>query len=142
MGATIVGTAAAAHDLELSSFAMWDPCESGRAYARELAVLGALRRDANAVGLGESTKMLEYPLSDKVARHIGDFTLIESDSSPLAERVLVVVRDDRTVSDSFGRGGTPSTLSGPPLQSKNPYWRRNCPAPCSQHRRSRSFGRG
>ncbi len=101
MGATIVGTAAAAHDLELSSFAMWDPCESGRAYARELAVLGALRRDANAVGLGESTKMLEYPLSDKVARHIGDFTLIESDSSPLAERVLVVVRDDRTVSDSF-----------------------------------------
>ncbi len=101
MGATIVGTAAAAHDLELSSFAMWDPCKSGRAYARELAMLGALRRDANAVGLGESTKMLEYPLSDKVARHIGDFTLIESDSSPLAERVLVVVRDDRTVSDSF-----------------------------------------
>src|SRR5580693_3764001 len=76
MGATIVASAASSGDLGLSSFALWHPCQSGRAYARELEALGALRRDAQAVGLGESMKMLEYPLSDEVARYIGGFTLI------------------------------------------------------------------
>jgi pimeloyl-ACP methyl ester carboxylesterase len=101
MGATIVATAASSGDLGLSSFALWDPCESGRAYARELGALGALRRDAQAVGLGESMKMLEYPLSDEVARHIGGFTLIEPAARPMAERIMVVTRDDRTVSGEF-----------------------------------------
>ncbi len=101
MGATILATAAASRDLGLASFALWDPCESGRAYARELAALGSLRRDARAVGLGESMKMLEYPLSNEVASHIGVFTSIEPSVRPVAERVLVVVRDDRTVSDEF-----------------------------------------
>lgn len=101
MGATIVATAASSRDLGLSSLALWDPCESGRAYARELAALGALRRDASAVGLGESMKMLEYPLSDEVASHIAGFTLIGPVANPVAERVMLVTRDDRTVSGEF-----------------------------------------
>lgn len=101
MGATIVGTAASAYDLGLSSFAMWDPCESGRTYVRELSALGALRQDVIATELGESTKMLEYALSDEAASRLNQFSLIESTPRPLAERVLVVVREDRTVSSKF-----------------------------------------
>jgi pimeloyl-ACP methyl ester carboxylesterase len=101
MGATIVGAAASARDIGLSSFVMWDPCESGRAYARELGALGALRRDPHAMGLGESTKMLEYPLSESVTRDLVEFTLVAPVSKRIAERVMVIVRDDRSVSKKF-----------------------------------------
>jgi pimeloyl-ACP methyl ester carboxylesterase len=101
MGATIAAAAASSHDLGLASFVMWDPCESGRAYVRELGALGALRRNAHAVGLGEATKMLEYPVSDKAASQFGRFNLCEPSPGTLASRVLIVVRDDRTVSKEF-----------------------------------------
>jgi pimeloyl-ACP methyl ester carboxylesterase len=101
MGATILGAAALANDMSLTSFVMWDPCESGRTYVRELRALGQLRRQVVTVGLGESTTMLEYPLSDEVANRIGQFNLSEPASRPSAQRVLVVIRDDRTVSNDF-----------------------------------------
>jgi pimeloyl-ACP methyl ester carboxylesterase len=101
LGATIVGTAAAAYDLELSSFVMWDPCETGRTYTRELGALGALHRDTVTTVLDESTEMLEYALSEEAAVRVNQFTLIEPTPRELAERVLVVARDDRPVSRRF-----------------------------------------
>lgn len=101
MGATILGAAVQASDLQLTSFAMWDPCESGRTYVRELRALGTLRRPVITTGLGEATTMLEYPLSDAVVERIGQFNLNEPASRPSAERVLVVARDDRTISNDF-----------------------------------------
>src|SRR5665213_31090 len=101
MGATILGAAALVNDMNLTSFAMWDPCESGRTYVRELRALGKLRRHVVTVGLGEPTTMLEYPLSDEVANRIGQFNLNEPAPRPSAERVLIVLRDDRTVSKEF-----------------------------------------
>jgi pimeloyl-ACP methyl ester carboxylesterase len=101
MGATIVGAAASAKDLELTSFVMWDPCESGRTYVRELRALGALRRNSNTFGLGEPTVMLEYPLSDQVARRLDEFNLSEPVSRPPAQRVLIVARDDRAFLPQF-----------------------------------------
>lgn len=101
MGATIVGVTASARDLELTSLVMWDPCESGRSYAREQVALGALRRNVHAIGLGESTRMLEYPLSEKVEKTIGRFDLSDVAPRSLAKRLLVVSRDDRTVSKDF-----------------------------------------
>jgi pimeloyl-ACP methyl ester carboxylesterase len=101
MGATIAGVSASTRDLELTSLVMWDPCESGRSYAREQGALGALRRDIHAIGLGEPTTMLEYPLSGKVEKILGRFDLSEVAPHSLAKRVLVVSRDDRTVSKGF-----------------------------------------
>jgi pimeloyl-ACP methyl ester carboxylesterase len=101
MGATIVGTAAAAYDLGLSSFVMWDPCETGRSYVRELNALGALRRNIVTNGMGEPTKMLEYALSDEASNRMNRFSLIEPSTREPADRVLVVVRDDRPVSSKF-----------------------------------------
>ncbi len=101
MGATIVGAAAAAFDLGLSSFVMWDPCESGRSYLRELNALGALRQDVNADAIGEATKMLEYSLSDEASDRLRQFTLSEPATRPTAERTLIIVREDRAVSIKF-----------------------------------------
>jgi pimeloyl-ACP methyl ester carboxylesterase len=101
LGATIVGAAASLFDLELSSFAMWDPCESGHAYVRELIALGALGPDITSSGFGEPTQMLEYALSDDAEKRLDQFSLIEPTTRRIAERVLVVTRDDRAVSSKF-----------------------------------------
>jgi pimeloyl-ACP methyl ester carboxylesterase len=101
MGATIVGTAAAAYDLGLTSFVMWDPCESGRKYARELNALGALRRKVITDDKGEPTRMLEYPLSEGAVGRLNRFSLIEPSTRSPADRVLIVARDDRPVSSKF-----------------------------------------
>jgi pimeloyl-ACP methyl ester carboxylesterase len=101
MGAAIVGKAAAACELGLSSFVLWDPCETGRSYVRELAALGALRRDPVSSEFDEPTTMLEYALSDDAAIRLNKFDLSEPTPRAVAERVLVVVRDDRAVSSKF-----------------------------------------
>lgn len=101
MGATIVGTAAAMFDLGLMSFVMWDPCETGRSYTRELSALGALGPDIISTDIGESSKMLEYPLSDEAINRLSKFSLRLRSERPLAKRVFVVVRDDRPVSAKF-----------------------------------------
>jgi len=101
MGATILGAASAKKDLGWASAVMWDPCETGRSYFRELGALGAMRRDASKPGVIGAAEMLEYALSDVAAKQLTSFSLIESDPRRLAERVLIVVRDDRTVSSKL-----------------------------------------
>jgi pimeloyl-ACP methyl ester carboxylesterase len=101
MGATIIGAAASELDLGLSSFVMWDPCESGRSYLRELNALGALRQDVNTSALGELTKMLEYSLSDDASARLSQFPLRDPEPRPVAERTLIIVREDRPVSIKF-----------------------------------------
>ena len=100
MGAAIVGKAASTFDLNLASFAMWDPCESGHTYVRELVALGALGPEVLEAG-SEPTKMLEYALSDDAETRMQHFSLVESPTSQMAERVLVIARDDRPVSSRF-----------------------------------------
>jgi cellulose synthase/poly-beta-1,6-N-acetylglucosamine synthase-like glycosyltransferase/dienelactone hydrolase len=101
MGASITGVAAQKYDLGLSSLAMWDPCESGRSYVRELEALVTLRREESTVEVGELTKMLEYPLSDRAAGNLKELDLREVMAKSVAGRVLVVVRSDRAVSTRF-----------------------------------------
>ena len=101
MGASIIGVAAQKYDLGLSSLVMWDPCESGRSYVRELEALGTLRREESTVEVGESTKMLEYPLSDRAIANLRELDLREVMAKSVAARVLVVVRSDRAVSTRF-----------------------------------------
>jgi dienelactone hydrolase len=100
MGATIVGKAATEHDLELTSFAMWDPCESGRSYVRELGALGALQRDVFGADAENASKMMEFPVSDKTAERLKTFSLLDAGRA-LAQRSLIIVRDDRPVSRKF-----------------------------------------
>lgn len=101
LGATIVGTAAASLDLGLSSFVMWDPCESGRSYVRELLALGAVHPDPTSADKDSHVQMLEYALSEKAADRLNKFDLGEATPSGMAERVLVITRDDRAASRNF-----------------------------------------
>ncbi len=101
VGASVLGAAAQKYDLRFSSLAMWDPCESGRTYVREIEALGALRREESVVDVDQSAKMLEYPLSDSAANNLRALDLQEVTASSIASRVLVVVRDDRPVSKRF-----------------------------------------
>ncbi|HVA71044.1 MAG TPA: alpha/beta hydrolase family protein [Acidimicrobiales bacterium] len=101
MGATILGTSAAAYDLRLSSLVLWDPCESGRAYLRELSALGAARRVDVASESSSPTMISEYVYSDVTAKRLSELSLTASSRLSLADRVLVVVRDDRVVSSKF-----------------------------------------
>lgn len=100
LGATIVGAAASARSLGLSSVVLWDPCESGRTYVRELAALGAMRQHVLPDDLRDSTTLLEYPLIDEAKRRVSRLNLIGADND-VADRVLIVARDDRTPSRSF-----------------------------------------
>jgi pimeloyl-ACP methyl ester carboxylesterase len=101
MGATIVGSAALEHDLRLASAVLWDPCESGRTFLRESSALGAMRRDVDTPGSGESARMLEYAYGDEAAKRLGEVNLLAPGDGSLAERVLIVHRDDRVISSKL-----------------------------------------
>lgn len=98
MGATILGAAATNFDIEFSSAVLWDPCESGRSFLRELDILSVLGRDGTALDSSKLGKRSEYVYDSDAALRIGEITLMDPRPRPLAPRVLVIARNDRTVS--------------------------------------------
>jgi pimeloyl-ACP methyl ester carboxylesterase len=101
MGATIMGAAAAEYDLELGSAVLWDPCESGRTYLREASALGGFGREIEAPESSVPVKMQEYVYPDDASTRLSAVNLLAPASGPLAQRVLMVVRDDRVISSKF-----------------------------------------
>jgi dienelactone hydrolase len=93
LGATILGVAASEHDLQLSSAVLWDPCDSGRTYAREMRALEALRRSQNR----EPLEVSEFVFSDKTAARLTELSLSSAASHTIAKRLLIVAREDRAV---------------------------------------------
>ena len=101
MGAPIVVKATQQQDLGLSSLVMWDPCETGRSYVRETDALGVLQRHEFTSDVKEDSKMTEYALSAGASDALRTFKLTDPITQPVAERLLIVVRSDRTVSSAF-----------------------------------------
>jgi alpha/beta superfamily hydrolase len=101
LGATILGAAADAHDLDLDGMVLWDPCESGRSYLRELGALEALRREHVDVETDGSVETAEFVFSSQTAGELRRLRLPTLERRPLAKRILVLVRSDRTVSDKL-----------------------------------------
>jgi len=101
LGATIVCAAADAGDLDLSSLVLWDPCDSGRTYLRELGALEALRRDYVDVASDGSVETAEFMFSSSAADAIRRLRLVTLERSPLAERLLVLLRADRPPLDKL-----------------------------------------
>ena len=95
MGATILGLAASEHNLELSSVVLWDPCESGRSYLRELGALEALRRTELHVDSSGSLETSEYVFTDAAATLLRSLNLSSTATYTIAKRILVVAREDR-----------------------------------------------
>ena len=98
LGATLLGQASADHDLALSSLVLWDPCESGRSYLRELGALEALRRNDVQFDTNAPIETSEFVFTHQAADDLRRLNLANLGPGPLADRVLVVSRDDRTIS--------------------------------------------
>jgi alpha-beta hydrolase superfamily lysophospholipase len=103
LGATIVGAAADASDLGLTSLVLWDPCDSGRSYLRELGALESLRRERADVPSDGSVETAEFVFSSSAADAIRRLRLTSLERSPLAERLLVLVRPDRPLPEQLRR---------------------------------------
>jgi pimeloyl-ACP methyl ester carboxylesterase len=101
LGATIASVAAVEGHLDLSMLVLWDPCESGRSFLRELRALEALRRDDHIIGDSKSIETSEFVMSADRAEELRRLSLVKLGPGRMAERVLVVTRADRTVSQQF-----------------------------------------
>jgi alpha-beta hydrolase superfamily lysophospholipase len=99
LGATIVGAAAIANDLALSALVLWDPCDSGRNYLRELSALEALRREHVDLEEDGSVETAEFVFSASAVEAIRGLRLSTLEERPLATRVLVLSRPDRPILD-------------------------------------------
>lgn len=99
LGATIVGVAAVEHRLDLTSMVLWDPCESGRAYLRQLQAFEALRRQEHPLGDDGSLETTEFVFSPERVRELRRLSLEKLPPGRMASRLLVITRDDRAVSD-------------------------------------------
>jgi pimeloyl-ACP methyl ester carboxylesterase len=98
LGATLLGEAAATKSLGLTSLVLWDPYESGRSYLRELSALESLRRENFESDPSGAVETSEYVFSPQAVTDLRRLSLSDLDDGPLAQRVLVVQREDRPTS--------------------------------------------
>lgn len=101
LGATILVTAATQHSLNLTSIVLWDPCETGRAYLREMNAFETLRRQERSVDPGSGLTTSEFVLNDDASESIRSLTLLDTPPEHVASRVLIIAREDRPVTTRF-----------------------------------------
>src|SRR5664280_3368828 len=75
-----------------------DRCESGRSYLRELGALEALRRNDVQFDTNAPIETSEFVFTQQAADDLRRLNLANLGPGPLADRVLVVSRDDRPIS--------------------------------------------
>jgi hypothetical protein len=101
IGATVLGAAVDGADLGLAGLVLWDPCESGRNYLRELGALEALRRDHVDTEEDGAVETAEFVFPARAAGELRRLRLQSTARRPVARRLLVLVRSDRIVSDKL-----------------------------------------
>ncbi len=97
LGATLLGVATDRYDLDFSAVVLWDPCESGKVFLREINALEALRRDDFHIVPGAPVETSEVVFSSRTAEEIRSVALTTT-TRPFGERTLIVARDDRGMS--------------------------------------------
>ena len=95
----MLATALDRSELSLDGLVLWDPCESGRAFLRELRALELLRSDHAQDRDDGSIETAEFLFADHVATELSSLRLSKVATSPMAAHVLVVTRDDRRLPD-------------------------------------------
>jgi pimeloyl-ACP methyl ester carboxylesterase len=96
LGATILAAAASESSLDLTSVVLWDPCESGRSFLREMNAFETLRRASHDATSTIATS--EFVLSDHASEAIRSLSLLEATPKQLGPDVLIITREDRPVS--------------------------------------------
>lgn len=98
LGATLIGVAADRHQLNFTSVVLWDPCESGQSFLRELNALEALRRDDFRIVAGAPIETSEFVFSTRAAEEIRRVVLSKTTATSFGERTLIMSRSDRATS--------------------------------------------
>jgi alpha-beta hydrolase superfamily lysophospholipase len=102
LGATILASANA-KDLTLSSLVLWDPCETGRSFLRELSALEALRRADFEAPSDGSVVTSEWIFGPTSVEQIRGLDLLQAASGIHADRLLIITRDDRAFPERLRR---------------------------------------
>ena len=94
MGATLAAAAAAARPGSVDGIVLWDPCASGRSYLREQQALGLF----SLGGRSRPDGSVEVPGIVYNAATVAELSALSvaATDGALAERVLVLLRPDRT----------------------------------------------
>lgn len=101
LGATLAGVAGSDQDLALSSVVLWDPCESGWNYLRELRALEALRREEFTERDDGSVETAEFLFSKDMVTALRSFKLLALTDNYCVSRSLVIVRSSRPLSPTL-----------------------------------------
>jgi pimeloyl-ACP methyl ester carboxylesterase/O-antigen/teichoic acid export membrane protein len=103
LGATILGASASRNPLKLESMVLWDPCVTGRAYLRERAALEATRPQYAIIDPANPYAASEFVFSDKTKEKIGSLSLLDATPEQLADRVLIIMRNDRVTPSALAK---------------------------------------
>jgi len=102
LGAVIAGSANA-KGLTLSSLVLWDPCETGRKFLREVGALESLRRSDFEAPDDGSVVTSEWVFAPTSVEQIRGLNLLEVASEIHADRLLIITRDDRAFPEGLRR---------------------------------------
>ncbi len=131
MGATILGAAASSFDLGLSSAVLWDPCESGRAFLREVEILAALGRDGICIRFFDVGKAIRVRLRRRRGQaHRQDQPDETRSATAGTARSRDSTRRSECVQGASSRRGSQRTSNGPRPPSREPCWKRSCRNRC------------
>jgi alpha-beta hydrolase superfamily lysophospholipase len=98
LGAVLAATASS-RGLTLSSLVLWDPCETGRGFLREVSALESLRRADYEAPTDGSVITSEWVFGPKSVEQIRGLNLTQTGASVRADRVLIISRAARPPSE-------------------------------------------
>jgi pimeloyl-ACP methyl ester carboxylesterase len=101
LGATLAAVAGSDQDLALSSVVLWDPCESGWHYLRELRALEALRREEFTERDDGSVETAEFLFSKEMVVGLRALELSALVDQYHVKRSLIIVRTTRPLSSAL-----------------------------------------
>jgi pimeloyl-ACP methyl ester carboxylesterase len=133
LGATLAAAAVSDSAVNVASLVLWDPCESGWSYLRELRALESLRREEFTDDEDGSVETTEFLFSKEMVNALRTLKLTTLLQSDFVGRTLVITRAARPLSsklrDHFEITGATLTttteqemlLDVPPFDAEVPY---------------------
>lgn len=98
LGATMATLSAWRSNVGVHAVVLWDPCESGRSYLREVGALSALRREVSNNGKDGSVETTEYLFDADMVASLEQLNLkLNGDFEPNC-RYLLITRRSRPLS--------------------------------------------
>ena len=101
LGATIAATTMSDQTMSVASLVLWDPCESGSSYLRELRALESLRREIFIGNEDGSVETTEFLFPEDMVDSLRSIRLKSLHQGDYAERTLIITRTSRPLSSTL-----------------------------------------